>query len=40
MHLIKALKVLLHLTNDEEKVLRESIEWRGSWFGTKPKIQA
>jgi len=38
-HLIKALSVLLNFSNDEEKVLKETLEWKMSWFGTRPKIQ-
>ena len=38
MHLVKALSVLLHFTKEEEKILKETIEWRMSWFGVKPKI--
>lgn len=39
MHLVKALSVLLNFTNDEEKILKETLEWKMSWFGTRPKIQ-
>ena len=38
IHLIKALSVLLSFTNDEEKILRDTLEYRMSWFGTRPKI--
>lgn len=39
LHLIKALSVLLNFSNDEEKILKETLEWKMSWFGTRPKIQ-
>ncbi len=39
LHLVKALSVLLNFSNDEEKVLKETLEWKMSWFGTRPKIQ-
>ena len=38
VHLIKALSVLLNFTNDEEKILRETLEYRMSWFGSRPKV--
>lgn len=38
LHLVKAISVLLNFTSDEEKALRESLEWKMSWFGTKPKL--
>lgn len=39
LHLIKALSVLLQFSSDEEKILKETLEWKMSWFGTRPKIQ-
>jgi golgin subfamily A protein 1 len=39
IHLIKALSVLLNFSNDEEKILKETLEWKMSWFGTRPKLQ-
>lgn len=37
IHLIKALSVLLNLSKDEEKTLKNTLEWKMSWFGIKPK---
>lgn len=39
IHLIKALSVLLNFSNEEEKLLKETLEWKMSWFGTRPKIR-
>lgn len=35
-HLIKAVSTLLYLTKDEEKLLNDYLNWKNSWFGTKP----
>ncbi|XP_055384573.1 golgin subfamily A member 1 [Condylostylus longicornis] len=35
-HLIRAVATLLHLTTDEEKLLHDTLNWKMSWFGTKP----
>uniref|UniRef100_T1IVN2 Golgin subfamily A member 1 n=1 Tax=Strigamia maritima TaxID=126957 RepID=T1IVN2_STRMM len=36
-HLIKAISVLLHFTPEEEGLIRDTLEWKMSWFGSKPK---
>ncbi|CAG0882170.1 unnamed protein product [Cyprideis torosa] len=36
VHLIRAISVLLELTPSEQQLLRDTLEWRMSWFGTKP----
>lgn len=36
-HLIKAVSVLLHFTPDEERLIKDTLEWKMSWFGAKPK---
>ncbi|CAG9854862.1 unnamed protein product [Phyllotreta striolata] len=36
-HLIKAISTLLKFTADEEKLIQDTLEWRKSWFGSKPK---
>ncbi|CAB3383379.1 Hypothetical predicted protein [Cloeon dipterum] len=37
-HLIKAVATLLHFTPEEERLLRETLDWKMSWFGSKPKL--
>jgi golgin subfamily A member 1 len=37
-HLIRAVSTLLYLSDSEEKLLYDTIEYRKSWFGTKPSI--
>lgn len=37
-HLIRAVATLLKFSPEEEKLLQDTIDWRMSWFGTKPKI--
>lgn len=34
--LVKAVSVLLNFTREEENMLKESLEYRMSWFGSKP----
>ncbi|CAH1977301.1 unnamed protein product [Acanthoscelides obtectus] len=36
-HLIKAISTLLKFTSEEEKLIQDTLEWRKSWFGSKPK---
>ncbi|XP_060517177.1 golgin subfamily A member 1 [Cylas formicarius] len=38
-HLIKAISTLLQFTPEEEKLIQDTIEWKRSWFGAKPKLQ-
>ncbi|XP_058528545.1 golgin subfamily A member 1 isoform X1 [Ochotona princeps] len=35
-HLIKAVSVLLNFSPEEENMLRETLEYKMSWFGSKP----
>uniref|UniRef100_A0A0A1WF13 Golgin subfamily A member 1 n=1 Tax=Zeugodacus cucurbitae TaxID=28588 RepID=A0A0A1WF13_ZEUCU len=35
-HLIRAVATLLKLTKDEEKLLQDTLNWKMSWFGSKP----
>ncbi len=32
IHLVKAISVLLNFSKDEEKLIKETIEWKMSWF--------
>lgn len=36
-HLIRAVSVLLRFTADEEQTIREHLDWKNSWFGTRPQ---
>ena len=36
--LTRAVATLLYFTRDEEKLLREHLEWKMSWFGSKPDL--
>lgn len=36
VHLVKAVAVLLDLSNDEQKLMKDTLEYKMSWFGTKP----
>ena len=38
LHLIKAVAVLLDFTTDEQQLLRETLEYKMSWFGARPKL--
>ncbi|XP_066960293.1 golgin subfamily A member 1-like isoform X1 [Macrobrachium rosenbergii] len=38
VHLTRAVATLLHMTPEEEKLLRETLEWKMSWFGSKPNL--
>uniref|UniRef100_A0A182VYN3 GRIP domain-containing protein n=1 Tax=Anopheles minimus TaxID=112268 RepID=A0A182VYN3_9DIPT len=35
-HLIKAVSTLLQLSYDEEKLLQDTLNWKMSWFGSRP----
>ncbi|CAG9771987.1 unnamed protein product [Ceutorhynchus assimilis] len=37
-HLIKAISTLLKFSPEEEKLIYETLEWKKSWFGSKPKF--
>ncbi len=34
----RAIGALLKFTDDEERLLREHLEWKMSWFGSKPSL--
>ncbi|XP_013781829.1 golgin subfamily A member 1-like isoform X1 [Limulus polyphemus] len=36
--LIRAVSVLLHFTPEEERLIKETVNWKMSWFGTKPEL--
>ncbi|CAD5118720.1 DgyrCDS7402 [Dimorphilus gyrociliatus] len=38
IHLIKAVSVLLHLTADEQKLIKDTLEYKMSWFGSPPSL--
>jgi len=37
-HLVRAVSTLLKLTKAEEKFLLEMLEWRNSWFRSRPNL--
>ncbi|KAF5298434.1 hypothetical protein FQR65_LT01213 [Abscondita terminalis] len=37
-HLIRAVSTLLKLSPEEEQLLHDTLEWKMSWFGPKPKV--
>ncbi|XP_022247075.1 golgin subfamily A member 1-like isoform X2 [Limulus polyphemus] len=37
-HLIRAVSVLLHFNPEEERLIKETLNWKMSWFGTKPEL--
>lgn len=37
-HLTRAVSTLLKLSPDEDKLLKETMEWKMSWFGSKPDL--
>lgn len=37
-HLIRAVSTLLYLSLEEEKLLTDTLEYKRSWFGTKPDV--
>lgn len=37
-HLTRAVSTLLKFSPEEEKLLNDTLEWKMSWFGSKPKI--
>ncbi|CAG0916009.1 unnamed protein product [Notodromas monacha] len=39
LHMTKALATVLKLSMDEERLVRDTLEWRLSWFGPKPDVQ-
>ncbi|KAJ8038628.1 Golgin subfamily A member 1 [Holothuria leucospilota] len=39
MHLLKAVSVVLEFTQQEQKIIRETLEWKNSWFGQRPRVK-
>lgn len=37
-HLIRAVSTLLKFSPEEEKLLHDTLEWKMSWFGPRPKV--
>ncbi|GFG31832.1 hypothetical protein Cfor_10255 [Coptotermes formosanus] len=37
-HLTRAVATLLRFSPEEERLLRETLEWKMSWFGTRPRL--
>lgn len=37
-HLTRAVATLLHFSPEEERLLRETVEWKMSWFGSRPHL--
>lgn len=37
-HLTRAVATLLHFSPEEERLLRETLEWKMSWFGSRPSL--
>lgn len=37
-HLTRAVATLLHFSPEEEKLLQETLEWKMSWFGSRPNL--
>ncbi|KAK2587953.1 hypothetical protein KPH14_004039 [Odynerus spinipes] len=38
LHLTKAVATLLHFSPEEERLLQQTLEWKMSWFGTRPNL--
>ncbi len=38
VQLIRAVSVLLKFNRDEQQLVHETLEWKMSWFGTRPKL--
>ncbi|CAL4097368.1 unnamed protein product, partial [Meganyctiphanes norvegica] len=38
VRLTKAVATLLHMTPEEERLLRDTLDWKMSWFGSKPNL--
>lgn len=38
LRLIKAVATLLDFTPEEEKLVHDTLEWKMSWFGTRPNL--
>lgn len=37
--LTKAVATLLKLNSEEERLIKDTLEWRCSWFGSKPRVK-
>lgn len=37
-HLIRAVATLLKFSPEEEKLLQDTLDWKMSWFGTRPNL--
>lgn len=37
-HLTRAVATLLRFSPEEERLLRDTLEWRKSWFGSRPRL--
>ncbi|XP_043275855.1 golgin subfamily A member 1 isoform X2 [Venturia canescens] len=38
LHLTRAVATLLHFSPEEERLLQETLEWKMSWFGSRPNL--
>ncbi|XP_064649505.1 golgin subfamily A member 1-like isoform X2 [Lineus longissimus] len=38
IHLVKAISTLLRFNREEQALIRETLEWKMSWFGSKPAL--
>ncbi|XP_041368332.1 golgin subfamily A member 1-like isoform X2 [Gigantopelta aegis] len=38
LQLIKALSMLLHFSRDEQELIKQTLQWKMSWFGPKPRV--
>lgn len=38
LQLIKAISLLLKFTPDEQKLIHDTLEWKMSWFGSRPQL--
>ncbi|ESP00895.1 hypothetical protein LOTGIDRAFT_140303 [Lottia gigantea] len=36
LQLVKAISVLLHFSVEEQKLVQQTLDWKMSWFGSKP----
>ncbi|CAM1314381.1 GOLGA1 (predicted) [Pycnogonum litorale] len=40
LQLIKAISVLLKFSAEEEKIIKQTLDWKMSWFGHKPEMRS
>lgn len=38
VQLIKAVAVLLNFSNQEQQLIKQNLEWKMSWFGSRPSM--